>query len=321
MRAPEPDEAAADLEALADATDGIDRFCSGPDWADSARTAFSPGAVPLVLGRVGRWAAVLMVVTSPDGRRTLVGRDAMWGFACPLLLPDPAVHADELAAALADPDLVPAWDQLVLPGLDPGSQLAAHAARALSRFGDVLGADGVARCRADLAGGVDAWLGRRSRRFRARLRRLGEEAAIEVERVDDADGLLERLVAVERRSWKGRRHDGLLAPEMRRMYGLMIDRLAASGRLRCGIATLDGDDVGFILGGVRAGTYRGLQLSYAAEAADLGVGHLLQWRQVEALGAEDVATYDLGMDMAYKRRWADRVDPSQVLLVSRAAAT
>ena len=322
MHAPTLDELAPDLEALVDATDGIDRFCSGPDWGISTDEAFAGDTVPLVLGDLTRWAAVLSTVASEDGRTVLLGPDAMWGFASPLLLPDPAVHAEELAAALADRSAVPRWDRLVLTGLDPGTPLVAHTARALSRFGPVHGVDGVSRCRADLADGVEAWLARRSRRFRGRLRtiRAGVDAAgVDVRWTGDGEGLLERLVAIERRSWKGARDEGLLVPELQRMYGRLIARLAARGRLRCAIATIDGEDVGFILGGVRAGTYRGLQLSYTTDVADLGIGHWLQWTQIAALEEEDVTTYDLGMDMPYKRRWADRTDPSLVVLVDRVA--
>lgn len=317
---PSPDAMAERLEALVDATGGIDRFCSGPDWTTSTQRTFAGDQAPIVLGEDGRWAATLVRLTAADGGTVLLGLDTMWGFACPLLLPDPAAHAPAVAEALADPSATPAWDRLVLTGFDPGTALVAHTARALSTFGPVLGGPGVTRCRADLSDGADAWLGRRSRRFRARLRRIREEAEAEgvsIAWVAEEADLLARLVAIEERSWKGQRDDGLVAPDMRRLYGHLIARLGARGRLRCAVATMGGRDVGYILGGVRAGIYRGFQLSYTTDVADLGVGHLLQWAQVQALEGEEVHTYDLGMDMPYKRRWADTVDPSLVLVVQR----
>lgn len=307
------------LEALADATAGIDRFCSAPDWTTPIQRTFAGDRAPIVLGDDG-WAATLVDATAEDGGRVLLGLDTMWGFACPLLLPDPPTQAPAVAAALADPSATPAWDRLVLTGFDPGTALVTHTARALSRFGPVLGGQGVARCRADLSDGAESWLARRSRRFRARLRRVGEgaeAAGVSIAWVADEADLLARLVAIEERSWKGRRDDGLVAPDMQRLYGHLITRLGARGRLRCAVATMGGRDVGYILGGVRAGIYRGFQLSYTTDVADLGIGHLLQWAQVQALEAEGVHTYDLGMDMPYKRRWADAVDPSLVLVVQR----
>lgn len=313
---PPPDQIA---EALVDATDGIDRFCSAPDWTDSTQRAFAGDRTPTVLGD-GTWAATLVDATAADGRTDLLGLDTMWGFACPLLLPDPPIHARAVAAALADPEAVPAWHRLVLTGFDPGTALVAHTARALSTFGPVVGAPGITRCRADLTDGAEAWLERRSRRFRTRLRRIraqAEAAGVEISWVSDGDDLLARLVAIERRSWKGQRDEGLVVPEMQRFYRHMTARLRERGRLRCAVATVGDRDVGYILGGVRAGIYRGFQLSYTTDAADLNIGHLLQWAQISALEDEGVHTYDLGMDMAYKRRWADAVDPSLVLVVGR----
>jgi CelD/BcsL family acetyltransferase involved in cellulose biosynthesis len=63
--------------------------------------------------------------------------------------------------------------------------------------------------------------------------------------------------------------------------------------------------VGYILGAVRGGTYRGLQLSFDEDQAGRSLGNLLQLHQMESLVEEGVTTYDLGMDMEYKRRWAD----------------
>ena len=319
MPDPSPDAIAGRLEALVDATDGIDRFCSAPDWTTSTQRTFAGDQAPIELGD-GTWAALLLEAAGPDGGTVLLGLDTMWGFACPLLLPDPPVHAEALVAVLADPSAVPAWDRLVLSGFDPGTALVAHTVRALSRVGQVLGGPGVTRCRADLADGAEAWLARRSRRFRARLRRAGEAAdaaGVCIDWVSDEPDLLARLVAIESRSWKGQRDDGLVAPDLQRLYGHLITRLGASGRLRCAVARMDGRDVGYILGGVRAGIYRGFQLSYTTDVAELGIGHLLQHAQITALEAESVHTYDLGMDMPYKRRWADTADPSLVLVVQR----
>jgi CelD/BcsL family acetyltransferase involved in cellulose biosynthesis len=76
-------------------------------------------------------------------------------------------------------------------------------------------------------------------------------------------------------------------------------------------------DVGYILGAVFEGEYRGLQFSYDDGCADLGIGGLLQVRQIVELCAEGVARYDLGTEMDYKRRWAEEVMETEMLVLVR----
>jgi CelD/BcsL family acetyltransferase involved in cellulose biosynthesis len=87
--------------------------------------------------------------------------------------------------------------------------------------------------------------------------------------------------------------------------------------LRISVAQLDGADVGYILGGVRNGRYRGLQLSYVESAQHLSVSHLLQLSEIKQLCENGVDTYDMGMDMEYKRRWSDQEETSVVLVLDR----
>ncbi|NNE94572.1 MAG: GNAT family N-acetyltransferase, partial [Acidimicrobiales bacterium] len=194
-----------------------------------------------------------------------------------------------------------------------------HTVRALSTIGTVYRAEGIERCVADMSRGVEPWLARRSARFRQRWRRRRRDAAnagIEIETVASSDGLMDRFLEIEAAGWKGEAAEGITSPGMQATYREMIDRLAANDRLRAAIATQDSNDVGFILGGVRSGVYRGLQLSYAESVAQLEVGHLLQSHEIERLG-DAVHTYDLGMDMEYKRRWADEVRSTVVVIVHR----
>jgi CelD/BcsL family acetyltransferase involved in cellulose biosynthesis len=90
-------------------------------------------------------------------------------------------------------------------------------------------------------------------------------------------------------------------------YRQMLRRLAARGAARVMFARRDGQDLGYILGGVLGEGYRGLQFGFAEEVAPLSLGNLLQVRQIEALCREGVRAYDLGAEVAYKRRWGDRV--------------
>jgi CelD/BcsL family acetyltransferase involved in cellulose biosynthesis len=98
--------------------------------------------------------------------------------------------------------------------------------------------------------------------------------------------------------------------QMQRFYRLMLPRLAARGALRAVLVTRGGRDVAFCFGGLfpaggRTG-YRGLQSSYDDDLARLSPGALAHLEMIALLCEEGVATYDLGSDMDYKRRWGER---------------
>jgi CelD/BcsL family acetyltransferase involved in cellulose biosynthesis len=65
------------------------------------------------------------------------------------------------------------------------------------------------------------------------------------------------------------------------------------------------------------GEYRGLQFSYDDAHATLGLGGLLQLQQIIALCDEGIARYDLGTEMDYKRRWAEDVMETEMLVIVR----
>lgn len=305
------------IEALVDATPDIDIYCSGPDWVFPTHHGFAADQRAIVLGDMQRWTALFCAYADESGEIVLSGLEPRWGFSCPVLTGDPAAHVPELADEL---DEIPGWVRLVITGLTAESQLFEALGRNLSRLGTVYMADGMECCVADLSGGVDQWLRRRSSRFRRQWNKwiaAVSDPSLKIEDVTDADGLMDRLLAIERRGWKGQDDDGIIAVPMERMYRDMIDRLARRDRLLASIAVVDGEDAGFILGGVRAGVYRGLQLSYVEDAAALSLGHVLQCHQIRSLKNFGVHTYNLGMDMEYKRRWADSVRPTTVLIVHR----
>ncbi|MFW2382175.1 MAG: GNAT family N-acetyltransferase, partial [Acidimicrobiales bacterium] len=291
-------------------------WCSAPDWTFSTHLGFAPGVEPIVLGDLDRWGAVVGRYQDDAGEPVLGGIEPLWGFSCPLLLPEPSVHAKELARELQELDR---WNRLVITGLDAESDLYLETIRAFASLGTVYRAEGIERCVADLSGGIERWSSRRSSRFRQQWRRRQREceaAGIRVEIVSEAAGLMDRFLAIEATGWKGSEGDGITSPGMAVTYRTMIDRLGERGRLRAAIARRDDHDVGFILGGVRAGIYRGLQLSYSESVADLGVGHFLQAHELQRLASE-IHTYDLGMDMDYKRRWTDEIRSTVVVIVHR----
>jgi CelD/BcsL family acetyltransferase involved in cellulose biosynthesis len=320
----ELDAASAEVEAAIDATPGIDPWCSGPDWTLPVHLGFAPGA-ERILARVGGTArpgfALLARYATEDGRRIVGGLDPLWGFATPLVGPDIEMVAASLADLLEEDG---AWDLLWLAGMPAPAGPRAFLPRLVNELG-WLGrvglAPGISTRLADLGGGYEPWLARRSSRFRRNLRQAERRAATAGLTIHDASDDPEpfgRILAIELRSWKGQRDDGITTPAMAITYRAMVNRLARTDRLRLHVARLGGEDVGYILGGVRGRTYRGLQLSYTTEVAPLSVGHLLQHHQIQLLAASgDATVYDLGMDMPYKERWADITRTSHTLVIDR----
>lgn len=305
-----------EIEAAVDQSPGIDPWCSGPDWLAPVQTAFGDRAQPLIISSHGGFA-LLAGYPQQDNGAVIAGFEPLWGFACPLVGPDPAGLSGAVAAHLAGSD----WARIVLPGFPADLELARVVAGPLSRLGSVGAMQGIVRRIARID---DHWEARRSPRFRRNLRRAGTKAAdagVSFVDASDEQQLFDRLHRIEENSWKGRDHDGITGENMSTFYRSMIPRLQARGRCRAVIATQRDADIGFILGGVRSGRYRGLQLSYHAEMAHLELGHLLQEFEFKRLRGEACAeVYDLGMDMPYKERWADDTDASITLVVERAGS-
>jgi hypothetical protein len=301
----------SEIEAAVDVTPGIDSWCSGPDWILPVHRGFAPASEPMVI-RHGDCVALLASYEATDSERLVAGME-LWGFACPMLGRDLTALAERVAERLeAEPS-----SSLVLPGFPADLDLARQVAGPLSRLGTVGAVPGIVRRLAELDG--EGWWQRRSPTFRRNLRkakRAAEGAGVEFVDVSRHPDLMDRLLAIERRSWKGRDRDGITSEPMELFYRTMIDRLQVRHRCRCFIATLDGQDLGFILGGVRGDRYRGLQLSYVEAAAHLSIGNLLQAHQVNSLLCSgDASVYDLGMDMDYKSRWSDRTESSVTVVV------
>lgn len=314
---------AADLGRIAphwdravDGTPDVDEFCASSVWSFSAATSFPEVAAPVIVGD-GRAFCGLRSTTAVDGARFLLGLDPIWGFATPLVGP-PMEAARMLASRLS----LEQFDVAVVAGQREDSVLTSCVARVLGSDYGLYQGPIESRLRIDLSGGVDAWLTRRTPRFRQRLRRLradGDARGLGVVDVSamPPDDVFGRILEIEESSWKGPAETGLNSPTLASFYRQICARLAAGEQLRVLIAILDGRDVGFIFGGVRARTYRGLQLSYDRSVPEMGIGHLLQMAQIERLVTEGIETYDLGMDMEYKRRWADRADTTMTVLVRR----
>lgn len=304
------------------ATPGIDHFCSSSTWVLPAQAALMPPREPwLFCGEHGY--VVMMRGRHPDGWHYIEPLESMWGLACPVIGADSEHLAPDFAALCRRRER--AWDVALLSGLASGSALCAALVAHLAPHYELRLGPRAIRHVTDLRGGMDAFLGRRSRNFRKALRRAlrgADEAGITFEPAHATDpgaavDVFERIVRVEARSWKGRMGVGITAGPMHDFYRMMVPDLAEHGRLRVMFAGREGEDIGYILGAVWLDTYRGLQFSFDAAYRDLALGNLCQYHQIAELCDEGVTRYDLGTDMDYKRRWADGTQDTISLIALR----
>ena len=299
----------AEFDAAVAATPQIDRFCSSPDWILPCREAWSPDQEEIVLRGEHGWAT-LLAYSELGGRRVLTGFDTVWGFACPLVGSDPKALARDLSLHLIGDAI------LMLSGIEADSVLVEGLDDA---FGSVHAGPVMRRWEASLADGFESYLARRSPKLRSNLRRAARRANQIGVSFESGEGTVDeifvRMLDVEERSWKGALRSGLLMPGMERFYRIIAERMARQGRLRVLFARCQGEDVGYILGGVRDGIYRGFQFSFDQRLRELSLGSLMQRAQIAALCDEGVETYDLGMDVRYKRHWADRARDTLTLAI------
>jgi CelD/BcsL family acetyltransferase involved in cellulose biosynthesis len=314
-------EAPDELDAAVAASPAIDRFCSASAWILAAHDALMGERTPWVWRTRHGWLT-LARRRRADGGVVFEPLELAWGLASPLVGPAPVTLARELLALAADD---PDWDAMLLAGLVEDGPADRALIRGLPpgwRWGR--GTE-TQRYVASLDGGVDGFLGRRSRNLRKALRVGEREAAaaglsfhpVTPRTVPEIDDMLRRIVAIERRSWKGKSGVGVDQGPMLEFYQRMTHALAPRGRLRLIVCKDGARDVAFILGGVFAGEYRGLQFSFDDDYRRFGLGNLLQLRQIEALCAEGIGVYDLGTAMPYKERWAETVVETRLLVIAR----
>ncbi|MGE5184994.1 MAG: GNAT family N-acetyltransferase [Acidobacteriota bacterium] len=317
-----------DLAAIADdfdrevvRTPAIDRFCSSSAWILAAAAALMPPRASFAFrGKHGYFAAMRGV--HPAGFPYVEPVELAWGLASPLVGEDAGALVEEvvpLLAARRD------WQLAIFAGLTvSGPQRRALDATLPARWERRRGQPTV-RHVASLEGGIDGFLARRSRELRKSLRKSVRAAAgagitfesVRAEGEAGARSLYDRIQAVEAHSWKAEEGVGISAGPMRAFYAAMLPRLVALGQQRTIFARAGDRDIGYILGAVWGGEYRGLQFSYDDAHARLGIGGLLQYHQVAELCAEGVSRYDLGTEMDYKRRWAEDIMETEMLVLVR----
>ena len=299
---------------------GADSVCTTTRWILPAAAAFAPNGTPRVW-RGDHGIVALLEHENPKGP-VLTSFDTVWGFATPFVSPDPEAFIGEIIS-----ELLPQLDfyALSISGVDPANDYFEE----LQRLAPVGYTDTADRCVGDLSDGFDVWLKRRSPRFRKSLRtalRDTELAGVTVEAVTptsapEVNSTIERILAIERRSWKTDVNSGLIGTDLGFFTRSMSQRFARAGDLRVMFAQLDdpetgATDIGYVIGGMVGDRYRGFQHSFDRNYADLSIGKLLQYRNIESLAAEGIASYDLGMHMAYKESYTDRIESTITLIVA-----
>jgi len=317
-----------DLAAVADdfdrevaLTPAIDRFCSSTAWILAAAGALMPPRAAFSFrGQHGYFAAMRGV--HPAGFPYVEPVELAWGLAAPLIGRDPVALVEEVVPVLANRR---DWQLAIMSGLTVnGPQRRALDATLPARWERRRGQPTV-RHVASLEAGMDGFLARRTRDFRKSVRKAERGAVVDgmtfetvrTATAAEANNLYERIQAIELRSWKSRDNVGISQGPMRAFYAAMLPRLAELGQQRTIFARLADRDVGYILGAVMAGEYRGLQFSYDDALARHNIGSLLQLRQIAELCDAGVARYDLGTEMEYKRRWAEDIMETEMLVLVR----
>ncbi len=307
-----------DLDALAAEYDEavatgftVDRFCSSSFWILPAARHFSPHAAPRIAGANGSYA---VLARSSSWLHPL---EAMWGLACPLVGSDPEAAVELFRAAL---EREPDWSAALATGISESSSLWKTLNRALARRYDVERGPTTRRYVARLEDGLDGFLARRPAGLRKNLEkahRRAERSGLTFEVGDRGEASFERILAIERRSWKGQNRVGIDREPMHSFYRDMNRRLLDRGRRRLMFARLEGEDVAYIFGGVFGDTYRGLQFSFDSRFSSLSLGNLCQIEEVGRLVESGVRRYDLGAEVRYKRNWGEELVETACLIARR----
>ncbi len=290
------------------ATPGIACYCSGPDWGRAAATTLHEESNTLIVTEDEHWVILaqhqhteLGLITHP--------LEAAWGFTCPMQGADNQRSVELLHQALRSEQWK--WNAACLSGLS--DDMANIIVDKLETDHRVVVHPGIAFQRASLSGGIEGYLSRRSARFRKNItgaqdsvKAAGIEYAFIEPSLDNIQEVWQRICSVETSSWKWANGESVLQNSSYfSFYQQLLTLACARNALHVGFAHLGPKDVAYIVGGVLGMEYRGFQMSFDNRLQSLGLGNAMQMAMIEHLSSRSVCTYDLGMDIQYKSRWAD----------------
>lgn len=310
----------AEYDGAVLATPDIDHFCSSSAWILPAHDHLMPRRTAWFFRDAGTYV-VLAQRQHTTGLRTLEPLESSWGLACPIIGTDTRQEAALVDAVLRE--YAAEWDLALFSGITPSSSLFQQLVPTLGGHYRLGVGQTTRRYVANVRDGLDGYLAGRSHGFRKKLAqadRRARLAGLTFERCSPSTAAstaaaYARILDVEARSWKGRDGVGINQGPLQAFYHAMTHRLVRRHALRLLFAQHDGRDVAYILGGTLERTYRGLQFSYDEAYAPLSLGSLCQRQQIEELCTEGFVNYDLGTEIAYKERWADRTFDTITLTV------
>lgn len=302
----------ADWKRLALTTGQADPVCCAPNWNLTYREVACPESRLFIRGDDN--ALVLFREYLGDEPR-LYPIESGWMFGKTLL----GDAAPELLAECVE-DFAREYGRapiMVVSGVQRRREETARLYRLYSRAYNFYSSDFTVQCSASLEGGLDGWLGRRSANHRAKLRKAAKKIralGTVFERVrpatpEESRRAYARMLAVEKRGWKGINRCGITVSPSTEFYDALIRRLAREKAAYIIFAVLDGEDIGFIFGGAAGDVYRGQQFSYDDAFRAYSVGNILQLEKVRWLCELGFARYDMGPitgpRMDYKAHWTE----------------
>lgn len=298
-------EETSDFDEAVGITPGLAHFCSSSLWQLAARNCLRPPGPQdehFIVEDEGSW----LLFAEREGNRIFYPLEAAWMFGCPIV-GDPLRGVDFLKRAAAE--YLPGRVGFCFGGIPKGETLH-HALRGrrdeFLRYEEFPATDCMT---IDLSHGYEGWLERRSKKFRKSIRQLKDDDSIEIVEAgkEDPESLFGRIIAIQEQTYKWEEGtDIFLGNDYRPFYQSLLSGLEATNDLRLLFAQREGEDLAYILGGVRGKTYRGFQMGYIEGERKSGLGNVLQIANLRARAEEGIITYDLGMHAEYKERWADR---------------
>ncbi len=302
------------------ATSGIAHYCSSSDWILAAHLHMHQGCPTEIYIEDSHWIVFARGDLYGLGQ-ALHPMESAWCFACPLIGKEPKRMVRMLGRLLSSEDRLRGF--VVLGGIPLGSRLHGLLKKEIGRFRRVMTFPGTDCVQANLTGGLEQFLMRRSSRFRAQSK-AGQErlssCGVEFEMNGEGCGgisTFDRVLEVEKRSWKFKSGESVyFHPDHLSFYREMTIRAAKHGRLRVLFARREGRDIAYVMGGLLGKSYRGLQMGFDQSYARFGLGNHAQIQMIRRLANEGVEVYDLGMSINYKLRWGDRILKLMNILVA-----
>lgn len=168
---------------------------------------------------------------------------------------------------------------------------------------------------ADLSQGFDAYLATRSARRRSdlrraerRLREIGTYAVkVRSPSVDDLQSQLDRLLAVECRSWKGRNGSAILKkPGLEQFVRAYCERATELGILRLCSLEVAGEIAAMQIAVEQNNRFWVLKIGYDEKFARASPGLLLTLKTMQKCALRGLETYEfLGFDEPWLAPWSD----------------